>query len=332
MARVELLQYDVRHDYGEKDKTFIATQLKTHLGERFNVLLSIIEYGIKNGHLVRSGKEEPFIQSIIRGRDAIQALDPREVDFARENAEIIGFQKIDPFLSDPETPIDSKMLSISPEGEQGSKYQHNFYDIFTLKEVRGQRYVELTRYSSGLSRRDYARRLNLGMQDPKAEDFLANPIKAPQNLSPEEISKLLHIEHECMDSLEFEKIIKSAYVQYCMERYGENPTPKAFKAVLNAADEIIYGNKFRDYSTYIPTNADLRYLEDKKVRQAGGQCPGKSGADLDNSPFSVSEFGFSDDKFGSREFECPECGKTNIRPKDELLKNCQHCGSNKVSC
>ena len=117
-----------------------------------------------------------------------------------------------------------------------------------------------------------------------------------------------------------------------MERYGENPTPKAFKAVLNAADEIIYGNKFRDYSTYIPTNADLRYLEDKKVRQAGGQCPGKSGADLDNSPFSVSEFGFSDDKFGSREFECPECGKTNIRPKDELLKNCQHCGSNKVSC
>jgi hypothetical protein len=38
------------------------------------------------------------------------------------------------------------------------------------------------------------------------------------------------------------------------------------------------------------------------------------------------------DKFGERTFEYPECGKTNIRPKDKLIKNCQHCNSSNVVC
>ncbi|MEK7534586.1 MAG: hypothetical protein AAB600_04580 [Patescibacteria group bacterium] len=40
----------------------------------------------------------------------------------------------------------------------------------------------------------------------------------------------------------------------------------------------------------------------------------------------------SEDKYGSRIFECPSCGKTNIRPKDQLTSQCQHCGSKDVAC
>jgi len=337
MAKTELLQYDVRHDRQEKDVQFLAKQLETHLKERFNVLVSTVEYGIKDRHLVRQGTTEPFIKSIKKGRDIIQALSPNKIDFERENAEVIGFEKIDSFLSDPETPLNSKMLSISPEGGEGSKYQHNFYDIFTLKEKNGERYVELSRYSSGLTHGEYAKRLGQNFKNPPQ----ANPIKAPTELNSEEVHKILHTEHDYMSSFDFERIWTSSLVQYCVERYRLNPgEPRLFNALLNAADEIwenknrkSLGQKYEDFADRIPSYKEAKYLEEKRVRQAGGQCPGKSGADINNSPFSVSEFAnLGNDKYGERTFECPECGKTNIRPKDELLKNCQHCNSSKVAC
>lgn len=333
--KAELLQYDVRHDRHEKDIRFISKQLETHLRERFNVLLSTVEYGIKNGHLVRQGAEEPFIESIKRGRDIIQRLSPNTIDVEREDAEVTGFEKIDAFLSNPATPLGSKMLSVSPEGGEGSKYQHNFYDIFTLKEVRGQRFVELSRYSSGLTSEEYAQRLGAKFKHPPQ----AHPIEFDVRVTVKQIHRELHKEHEYMDTSKFEEEIwASPLVQYCAQVYEMNPNPCSFNAFLNAADEVLDNNKrkeqgqiYRDYSINKPSYGDIRQLEKKEVRQAGGQCPGKSGADADDSPFSVSEF-TQPDKYGERTFECPECGKTNIRPKDELLKNCQHCGSPEVAC
>lgn len=37
------------------------------------------------------------------------------------------------------------------------------------------------------------------------------------------------------------------------------------------------------------------------------------------------------DKYGSLEFSCPSCKKTNRRPHNQLISNCQHCGAD-VSC
>jgi hypothetical protein len=339
MAKTELLQYDIRHDQKEKDINFLAKQLETHLKERFNVLLSTVEYGIKNGHLVRLGTEEPFIESIKRGRDVIQKIDLREVDIKRENAEPVGFEKIDSFLSDPSTSLNSKMLSISPKGDEGSKYQHNFYDIFTLKEKNGERCVELSRYSSGLDRKDYAKRLNLDCDNPpEAEEFLANPIKFNSLISPEKIHEALHVNHDFMTVSDFNEIWMSAFVQAYVKRYQVNRDARSFNAVLNSFDEVWVNTKNKTkehkcFSDYTPSYKEIRFMEEKKVRQAGGQCPGKSGADIDNSPFSVFDFAnLSQDKYGERTFECPECGKTNVRPENELIKNCQHCGSSKVAC
>lgn len=39
-----------------------------------------------------------------------------------------------------------------------------------------------------------------------------------------------------------------------------------------------------------------------------------------------------DDEHGGRTFECPTCHLINIRPEGELLRACQHCGSDKVAC
>lgn len=339
--RAELPQYNIAYDQKEEDVQFIAKQLETHLRERFNVLVSTVGYEIADGHLVRQGTKEPFIESIKRGRDIIQRLSPNPVDFDRENAEVAGFEKIDAFLSDPTTPVDSKMLSVSPKGDNGSRYQHNFYDIFTLRERNGKRYVELSRYSSALTARDYSKRLGYDPDNPmEAADFLSNPIEIRNILiTPEEIHEALHIDHEYMDSSEFMEIWTSPIVQAFVKRYQLNRDARSFNAVLNAADRVWEnknrkekGQTHKDYLNYSLSYSETRYLEEKEVRQAGGQCPGKSGADINDSPFSVSDFGAEDDKYGSREFDCPECGKKNVRQKDKLVSNCQHCGSNKVAC
>lgn len=272
--KTELLQYDIRHDQQEKDVRFLAKQLETHLKERFNVLLSTVEYGIKNGHLVRLGAEEPFVETIKRGRDFIQKIDPRPMDIPRENAEPIGFEKIDSFLSDPATPINSKMLSISPKGEDGSKYQHNFYDIFTLKEKNGERYVELSRYSSGLTRREYAKRLGLDTNSPpEAQDFLANPIKSESQITPEQIHEALHVNHKYMDPIDFEKVWTSSFVQFYVRRYESNRDARSFNAVLNAADQAWENKSYQDYKIYKPSYRETRFLEEKKYARQGDSVP-----------------------------------------------------------
>lgn len=37
------------------------------------------------------------------------------------------------------------------------------------------------------------------------------------------------------------------------------------------------------------------------------------------------------DRYGSLEFDCPKCNRTNRRPKGELISNCQHCNAD-VTC
>lgn len=326
----ELRQYNIEFDWKEKETEFIKTQLKTHLKERFNVLVSQAEYAIINGHLVRAGTTEPFINSIKRGRDLIQRLSQNTLDVYRENAEVEGFENItDPFLSDPTTSLDSKVLSISPKGEEGSKYQHNFYDIFTLKEKDGQRYVELLRYSSGLTIEDYRKQLGITDGFKTAEEFLAHPIRIPSPLiAAEGIHRLLHRQHNYMETAEFEEIWQT--IQPYIENYLLKKDGRSFNAVLNFADEVWENNKkrrqglsFRDFTNYDPSYAERKFFEEKKVRQVGGGCPGKSGATLNKSLFSVSDFdSFSKDRGYDFDHEgiCMVC---NLGPR--ALGPCEIC-------
>lgn len=312
MAREQLLQYNIDFDRHETDQQFLRTQLETHLKERFHVLLSTVEYGIVDGHLVRQGTSEPFVNSITRGRDIIRRFATNPEDFDREDAEVEGFKDvIDPFLSDPNTMLGSKVLNISPKG---GKYEHNFYDIFTLKRRNGQRYVELSRYSSALAPEDYAKRLPGLNPDnpPTAAEFLANPITIKDIfITTEQIHQSLHKDHDYMTAEDFEEIWEG--VQTAVSRYLFNRDANSFDAVLNFADKVWKnqksrkrGNAYIDFTRYVPTQAELRQLGNEPVRQVAGDCPGKSGAD--DSQYSVSEFADMDYKF-DQPGPCKKCGE-----------------------
>lgn len=317
MARAELRQYNPDYDQHENPQ-FIATQIETALRERYNVLVSKVEYEIANGHLVREGKMEPFINSIKRGRSVIQALDPRPIDFDREDAEVVGFEEtIDPFLSNPETPLGSKILSISLRGEKGSKYGHNFYDIFTLKRRDDRRYVELSRYSSALDAQEYAKRLPGFDPDdpPSAAEFLANPIPITNVfISAEQIHQMLHEEHDYTSPSEFDEIWRTVSDQQFVENYISNRDGRRLNAILNFADEVMEnrkkradGTKCRDYKNQPPSHTERRFLEESEVRQVITACPGKSGADISNSSYSASEFADMDYDF-DQPGPCKTCG------------------------
>ncbi len=327
----ELLQYNIDYDRHESDSEFLKTQIQTHLKERFNTLISTVEYEIIDEHLVRPGKTEPFINSIKRGRDIIQSLSLNTVDFDREDAEVRGFEeKIDPFLSNPQTSLGSKILSISLKGEEGSKYQHNFYDIFTLKARNGKRYVEMSRYSSVLTAQDYSLRLDLYPKNPlSAAQFLANPILINNVfITAEQIHQELHEKHEYMESSDFDEIWKIVRYSTFVERYLRNRDAHSFNAILNFADEVWENEKRReqgdgniDYSNYVPSYNEVRYFEEKEVRQVATGCPGKSGANAnDNSPWSVSEFDsdYSFDKPGP----CKRCGSDVKCGPCGICRNC----------
>lgn len=292
----QLRQYNIDYDQHEADPQFIATQLETHLKERFHVLLSTVEYGIIDGHLVRQGKSEPFINSIIEGRDLARRLSATSEDFDREDAEVEGFRDvIDPYLSDPNTPEGSTILNISPPS---GKYEHNFYGLLTKKIKDGKCYVELKQYSSALAPQDYARHLP-GMDPenpPTPAEFLRHPIKVENpSITADEIHKALHKEHDYMTERDFKEIwigVQTAVVNYLVNRDANS-----FNAVLNLADKVWdsqkrrkVGKLYTDYTNYVPNREKLRDLGSEPVRQVSGGCPGKSGADS-NSPFSVSEFG-----------------------------------------
>lgn len=316
MSKEQLFQYNIDYDRREADVQFIEIQLKTHLSERFNTLVSSVEYEIVDGHLVRPGKKEPFIISIMRGRDIIQKLNPVPADFERENAEIVGFRDIiDPLLCDPLAPLGRKILSISIRGEKDSKYQHNFYDIFTLKMRNGKRYVQLSRYSSALKAENYAAILpDLDSEHPPtAAEFLANPILFDDaSISSEQIHKMFHREHEYMETSDFEEIWKEIKTSPFVKNYLQRKDARSFNAILNFADEVWEnlkkkkrGKGYRDYTSSPLTFAEKREMEERKIRQTITPCPGKSGADI-SFPFSVSDFDY--DYAFDQPGPCKSCG------------------------
>src|SRR5690606_6830339 len=100
--------------------------------------------------------DEPFMNMLIRGRD-YRREHGKPIDHSREDAEVEGFAKIEQTLCSPDTAVGTMMISISPPGEKGSSYTHNFYDIFTLApDKQGDRYIEARRYSSALSNEEYS--------------------------------------------------------------------------------------------------------------------------------------------------------------------------------
>jgi len=356
-VRPQVIAYEIDFDRKKGLKeTYLSKQIDAYIGERLNVLLNKSKYEIKNNLLYGEDVNEPFMCVIKRGVDYKEKAEGKDrADKKREEAELEGFGKIQEIMCNPDTQEGTMVLSVSPKGGVSSSYERNFYDIFTLKEAYGKRFIEARRYSSALGIDEYKDKLK-----PLASmkyiiddaDFLKNPIKIDNVFfeSADQVHSYLHRNHKTMNIEEFERIMLSC--QGLKREYFENPDPKILDAIKNKADEMAGLNHYDNtyyYSDLLKSTTSLNtmtvsqeidFYGERKVREVATGC-GSSGSSskrtFDNglrfsSPFSVSEFGLSEDQYGERTFECPECGKTNVRPENELIKNCQHCGSSKVAC
>lgn len=322
----------------EKFSTYISSQLETTLGERFNVGLSLFEYEVIDGQMWGKDMNEPFINSLKRGRD-YRKTHGKEVDWEREDAEVVGFEKIQETLLDSETQVGTMMLSISQKGKEGSTYQHNFYDIFTLRERDGVRYVEARRYASSLGSGDYYDKLQVF---GTAEELLANPMQIPYGLTPEDVHAYLHKDFNFMEDNEF-SVIKSqckslidAYTQSLVEEPGNDYLHRIlFNAIINKADDVAERVRRGDYNYELPLFIDINQEVERygfqPVQEVNTGCGSLGGYDVRiTSPFGVVEY--TSDAYGERSFNCPTCKKENIRPVNQLLAKCLHCGSSEVSC
>lgn len=336
--------------------SYNTDQMITNLGERFNVILSTYTYEIRDGELWGKDMDEPFMETLVRGRN-YRKEHGNPLDHRREEAEVVGFSKIQKIMTDESTPIGSIILSVSPPGLEGSTYANNFVDIHTKKQdEKGKIYVESQRVSSGLTIEETKEKVSafaaieVDENDPAAS-FLEQPIFVGDKLTAEDIRFYFYREHDYMDERTFNTIKKGAF--HLISEYAKSMVQRPddrnyhrllYNAVLNKADEIYERIKVEGVETVgrispIRTNQYIRQeimeYGNQKVKEVRAGCGISGGFDLketQNASYSVSEFGAKKDKYGERNFKCPACKKENVRPHNKLLSRCQHCRSTEVAC
>jgi hypothetical protein len=328
--------------------SYNTDQMITNLGERFNVILSTYQYEIKDGQLWGKDMDEPAINSFKRGRD-YRREHGNPVDFRREEAEVVNFGKIQSVMVDENTPEGTIMLSISPQGLEGSTYKNRFMDIHTKKIDKGRRiFVESQRVSSGLSIEETKEKaqafadIKIDDSDPAAS-FLEQPIIIGKGLTPEDIKFYFYREHDYMDEKTFDVVKKS--VAHLTTEYAEslvkNPLDRdyhrlLFNAILNKADEVAEMIKTEGLEAVekvipLPTIYHIRQeIQDygyKQVKEIMAGCGISGGYDLTDeqgdSPSSVSEFDPKKDKILC--CTCPFC-KEKVEAKIAKGKiECPNC-------
>lgn len=346
----EVVAYDVSFDRkvyknpsseldGQMLDAYTRRQVETHIGERFNVVLSTSRYNIQEGTIFAEDMHEPFLDMMVRGRD-YRKLHGDPIDHLREEAEVEGFRKVQDTLVNAQT--GSMMLSISPPGREGSIYTHNFYDIFTVKQDQKGKYIEARRYSSSLSVPEYLQKLWDLRPDAKeaflwASDahLLSHPVFiSDKTMNADFVHRQLHKDHQTMSEVEFSRIVNECkpFIDEYIKSLRNDPEndkrhEHLFRATLNKADEAAEGKEiyYKDHEAFL---MDMHRLGKQEVRYVDTGC-GPSGTK--KNPFSVVEFGDAD-KYGSLDVECPSCGETNRRELNQLLPKCKHCGSGKIAC
>lgn len=297
---------------------------KTWLGERFNAGLSTREDRIIDGRLFGAFSNEPLLTIYERGR-AYRFEKSSPHDRLREKAEIDGFLKMERVLADPETPVGTMMLSISPSGGEDSDYKHNFYDVFTLKERDGTRYVEASRFSSALNYGEYMQAASLlqsgYFEGYEASDlpldayFLTNPLIIPQEsgiAKPEDLHAMLHKEHKTLSKEGLEYIFKGcdslflAYVALLEKApWDSNERNRLLNTILNKADYLEKEYHRREMSGETETvifrrektttvQQDIARWADQSVREVTTGCGFSGGFSVDSSGTNVYESGVFD--------------------------------------
>lgn len=317
--------------------------LETMLGERFNVELSQVSYFVENGQLKSPDHNEPFLEIVKRGQEYRLKLGSR--DALREAAEVEGFAKVQQILTDLDSQPEKKVIVISPKGPTGSIYQHNFFDVYS-KNPNGQ--ITMSRYTSKLSYQEFRQAATLLdpftslPASPMDTDFLKSPLETYRSV--DEILEILHPSEKTMPLREYQKLIEAcmplilAYINALAQGSPVYEIGKIYNALLNYADNLVLSPKTRlAFDPLASKPPSINHLVAdfgwQPVRPVAAGCGGQSGfsnsPNIFGSPFSVSEFSFGQDQYGTLEIHCEECGATYSRDKGKLEKSCRNCGGKK---
>lgn len=134
-----------------------AAQVLTNLRERNRTEQSSVRFVI-TGNKIRCAllPDENFEDILNRGLEYRSRAGSEEL--LREQEEVSLFtDRIQPRLIDPETEVNTRIISCSPPSEEeDTPYKKRFVDIWELKQDEGgERYIELVRFSTGLENRGY---------------------------------------------------------------------------------------------------------------------------------------------------------------------------------
>lgn len=303
-------------------KTRTRHNLETMLGERFNVEISRVKYFIENGLLKNEDHNEPFLEIVQRGQKYRESVGSREV--VREKAEVEGFEKIQELITNPDFPTERKIVVISPKGPQDSAYQHNFVDIYS-KSKNSQ--VELSRITCKFSHAQFREAAETidpfsGLpENPTDADFLKNPLVTYK--SHEEIRQTFAPEEDIMLYEEYQKLIEACAP--IIISYINNPSLQTYNALLNYADEITRGHTIQSGHQLHPLpnlQETIDFFSGLPVRTVKAGC----GNQIGFGNYSVSEFAFGEDEYGTLKIHCEECGATYQRDQGKLEENCRICG------
>ncbi len=323
---IAFLESDPTRDEIKRHEEYILRQLRTDVAERLDLAEARYNYEIRDGKLYAPMGGEPFEDTITRGIWDRRLYGEEPEDLPRENAELVAFRRTQELLANPQTPVGTTILEISPRG-RGAKTSY-IKNVFEFKTKVDERTVQTTRYLSNLSNHEYwekiielnpAYKAVLG-PDATDVDLKSVPVLISPNiegLDHDSLALKILKEKIGMDNEEFEGLLDAGRVLASLYLYTLTHEPENITKLKGI------------YEDYLKTVMLARYAligrfftPDEVVPIPGGAC-GPGGC-------SVSEFGKPTDKYGVREFSCPDCKETNLRPQDTLLSACQKCGSKKV--
>lgn len=328
---------------GDKALVFAAREQET----RNNLLRYLAEYRLAvkfdeffyregknaNGERFLSASEEQPISQVFR--KAILQKEKEGKSARREVAECLGFEKIEQKFLQKE---DFLFLWISPQGQPEDGYGD--YSFTFVGEVKDNK-IRVIPYRNELSLHQHKEIAGIFSQDAEKfqtdVDFLANPvfIQKREGLKNAEDLLLQIGEKERMDLSWRQRLeakvgsLVDLFIAGVKRNAPDSELDRIKRAIENLTidkkEEITTGN-------FVSYNFNAEHLIDTYGSYAPPKVSGSCGSSKSTLMEFQSKFNPGSDSFGERSFECPECGKTNVRPEDELLKSCQHCGSSKVSC
>lgn len=335
-----------RDEILERRERNISENIIRYLGEyRLGVMYDEFYYSIKTDggetYLESPHADPGPILNIYRR--AIAYRREKGLSVNREVAECLGFQKLQDKLADAS--VGTMALWVSPPGSKEDGYgAHSFTFIAQVVEdpEEGKR-LRVVPYRNELSmeeHRDYLKYFNEDAQGyNKDTDFLVNPTIIAQSdtiQTPDDIIAFIgeteEFNIEWRTRLAFITPLIGGFIQMVRDRASGKDLLKARYAIENVVLEE------KDHISGKDRKPQLVFKDQPVIvfERYGNITPPIVGGSCGSSASRESSDAFNNflfqDKYGSRTFNCPQCGWTNLRPENELLSNCQHCGSDKVAC